>query len=156
MRIRVVAFGKQKAPGLTQTAEHYLKLLKPWVKIEIIVLKPTTIDDKRNRDLIRSKDERLFWNACETGKTLLLDESAKAWSSREWSTQLKIWSERSTPSLTIGIGPSLGWSDEAKLKADALVSFGPQTHSHELMRVVLLEQVYRAYSIWKGHPYHND
>ena len=77
-----------------------------------------------------------------------------AGTSEEFAELLRDQQDRGTQNLFFGVGPADGFSDTARAKADLVLSFGKMTLAHELARVVLLEQIYRGFTILKGHPYH--
>ena len=85
-----------------------------------------------------------------------LDETGLALKTSEWAGELEALSDRGTGELVLIIGGSLGLGSNILKAAQKRVSFGPQTLSHELARLILLEQVYRALSYLEGHPYHNE
>lgn len=85
---------------------------------------------------------------------VLLDSRGKQLSSEEFATFLQNHEDRGGPPLLLAVGPADGFSDEARKAANAVLSLGKMTLAHEIARVVLLEQVYRAFTILRGHPYH--
>jgi 23S rRNA (pseudouridine1915-N3)-methyltransferase len=85
---------------------------------------------------------------------VLLDSQGKLFSSEEFAAWLQRERDGGRPSIVFAIGPASGWPEEARNQADLLLSLGPMTLPHELARVVLAEQVYRAFTIMAGHPYH--
>lgn len=162
MRLRLLAFGKLKTPGLREAADHYKKMLGSWVTLEEIELKPLSVPDKSpaSRKAIQSKEETLLLERMgeRTGKSpvfYLLDETGKAMSTEAWAKLVREWESSGSSELHLCIGSSLGFDEELRRKARGIVSLGPQTLPHELARVVLLEQLYRAWSVVRGHPYHN-
>jgi 23S rRNA (pseudouridine1915-N3)-methyltransferase len=86
---------------------------------------------------------------------VLLDSRGKQLSSEELAQHLGRWRDTGTQRLVFAIGPADGWSAAARERADLLLSFGRITLPHQLARVVLAEQVYRALTILAGHPYHS-
>jgi 23S rRNA (pseudouridine1915-N3)-methyltransferase len=82
----------------------------------------------------------------------LLDSRGQAFSSVDFATWLG--ARRDSGQQTIAIGPASGWSAQAPRQAHTLLSLGPMTLAHELARLVLAEQLYRAFTILSGHPYH--
>jgi 23S rRNA (pseudouridine1915-N3)-methyltransferase len=86
---------------------------------------------------------------------ILLDSRGKQLSSEDFATHLGRLRDSGTQTLILAIGPADGWSAEARTRADLILSFGPITLPHELARVILAEQVYRALTILAGHPYHS-
>ena len=88
------------------------------------------------------------------GKLVLLDPRGRALSSEQLAAWIGRERDTGTQHLHFAIGPADGWSKEARQRADLLLSFGPMTFPHELARVMLAEQLYRAFTILAGHPYH--
>jgi 23S rRNA (pseudouridine1915-N3)-methyltransferase len=85
---------------------------------------------------------------------VLLDSRGKTVSSEEFSAWIGRQRDGGTQNLTFAVGPADGWSESARNRAQLLLSLGAMTLPHELARVVLAEQVYRAFTILAGHPYH--
>ena len=85
----------------------------------------------------------------------LLDSRGKQFSSEAFAAHLGRLRDSGTQSLVFAIGPADGWSESARTRANLLLSLGPMTLPHQLARVVLAEQVYRALTILAGHPYHS-
>ena len=85
---------------------------------------------------------------------VLLDARGKSFSSEELAAWLGRQRDEGRRRIIFAIGPADGWSDEERAQATLLLSLGPMTLPHELARVVLSEQVYRAFTILAGHPYH--
>jgi len=86
---------------------------------------------------------------------VLLDSRGRALSSTEFATWLGARRDQGTQHIVLAIGPPDGWSEAARAQASLLLSFGPITMPHELARLVLAEQLYRACTILAGHPYHS-
>lgn len=109
--------------------------------------------------LFESEQALLDWLARQPGRAaahaILLDSRGKQLSSEELAERLGRLRDQGTQRLVMAIGPADGWSDEARKRADLLLSLGRITLPHQLARVVLAEQVYRAFTILAGHPYHS-
>ena len=86
---------------------------------------------------------------------VLMDSRGKQFSSEEFARFLGDYQDRNPLPLVFAVGPADGFSEEARSAAQHTISLGRMTLAHELARVVLLEQVYRAFTILKGHPYHS-
>ncbi len=101
----------------------------------------------------------LEWLNRQPGRTpayaVLLDSRGKQFSSEEFAAQIGRLRDSGIQSLVFAIGPADGWSAAARTRANLLLSFGVMTLPHQLARVVLAEQVYRALTILAGHPYHS-
>jgi 23S rRNA (pseudouridine1915-N3)-methyltransferase len=163
MKIHLLAFGKLKTPGLREAADYYAGLLRPWVKLEEQELKPVSVPDKSpsTRARIQREESSTLAGALETrlgerGAFYLLDEGGKSRSTMDWADSVREWEGQSLTGLAFCVGSSLGFSEELRRRARGTLSLGPQTLAHELARVVLLEQLYRAWSVTRGHPYHNE
>ena len=85
---------------------------------------------------------------------VLLDSRGKSFSSEAFASWLQKERDQGRQAIVLAIGPASGWSEAARSRADLLLSLGPMTLPHELARLVLTEQVYRAFTIMAGHPYH--
>jgi 23S rRNA (pseudouridine1915-N3)-methyltransferase len=163
VRILLVSFGKLKTPGLREAADYYLKLSNAWLPVEEIELKPLAVPDKSpaSRKRIQEREGELLLQRLEKevsprGALFLLDEAGKPRSTRQWAEAVRSWEREDVTELVFCIGSSLGFSEDVRARAKGLLSLGPQTLPHELARVVLLEQIYRAWAVVRGHPYHNE
>jgi 23S rRNA (pseudouridine1915-N3)-methyltransferase len=105
-----------------------------------------------------SSEAALFRKLPAQGRTaprlVLLDSRGRLFSSAELAGWIGRERDSGTQQLIFAIGPADGWSQQARSRADLLLSFGPMTFPHELARVMLAEQLYRAFTILAGHPYH--
>jgi 23S rRNA (pseudouridine1915-N3)-methyltransferase len=163
MKIKILAFGKLKTPGLREALDYYLRNLRPWAEVEEIELKPLSVPDKSpsSRKLIQEKEgalllEKLKPSLDSRGVLILLDETGKTLSTLEWAKLIQNLEAEGVREISFCVGSSLGFSSDVRARARKAVSLGAQTLPHELARVVLGEQVYRALSVIAGHPYHNE
>jgi 23S rRNA (pseudouridine1915-N3)-methyltransferase len=161
MRVTLLVFGKLRAPGLREATDYYLRNLRPWAETQEIELKPSPAPDKSESTRLRIQGEEaeriletLSKRCSPRARLYLLDERGKALSTKAWAESARTWENDSVPEVVLGIGSSLGFAPELQKKAAGLFSLGPQTLSHEIARLVLAEQLYRAWSVLRGHPYH--
>jgi 23S rRNA (pseudouridine1915-N3)-methyltransferase len=135
---------RTKSTAALQLAEDYDARLRPYVQLEAERF---------------STEAKLFEKALPAGRTrptlILLDSRGKLLSSREFADWIGRQRDSGAQHLIFAIGPADGWSAAARERADLLLSFGPMTFPHELARVMLAEQLYRAFTILAGHPYHS-
>ncbi len=89
-----------------------------------------------------------------TAWLVLLDSRGKTLSSEEFAAWLGLRRDAGQQMIVFAVGPASGWSDEGRRQAQTTLSLGPMTLPHELARLVLTEQIYRAFTILSGHPYH--
>jgi len=143
VKLKVAWIGKTKEPAIQSLTEEYLKRLGRYVPVEGVVLK----DEGTLMDWGGAKPRRYT--------IVLLDSGGKQLSSEELAKFLGDYQDRNPLPLVFAVGPADGFSDQARGAASMVLSLGKMTLAHELARVVLLEQLYRAFTILKGHPYHS-
>ena len=146
MKIKIVWIGKTKEPAITSLTDEYLKRISRFALVEGIALRDEA-------DLL-AKFGKEAKNA--TRATLvLMDARGKEFSSEQFAKFLGDYQGRNPLPLVFAVGGADGFRSESKSVAQNVISLGKMTLAHELARVVLLEQVYRAFTILKGHPYHS-
>ena len=143
MKIKVAWIGKSKEPAIQALTDDYLKRISRYSEVAGVVLK----DEAAVLALAGGERQK------ERHKLILLDSRGKQFSSEELAEFLDREQLQSLP-LLFAIGGADGFSDEARGKAGMVLSLGRMTLPHELARVVLLEQLYRAFTILKNLPYH--
>lgn len=103
--------------------------------------------------------EEAFFKALSSNNTrpflILLDSRGKQLTSEQFAAKIGQLQDQGIQQVIFAVGPADGWSEAARQRADLLLSLGPMTLPHELARVVLVEQIYRAFTILSGHPYHS-
>jgi len=140
----VVWIGKTKDPAIESLSAEYLKRLNYFAEVEgMAVPSEAALLKWRERSGTRPAHS-----------IVLLDSRGKQLSSEEFAEFLENHQNRNPQPLLFAVGAADGFSDEARKSASFVLSLGKMTLAHELARVVLLEQLYRAFSILKGHPYH--
>ena len=145
MKIKVAWIGKTKDPAIAALTEQYLGRIQRYAPVEGIVL--------RNEADLVARFESGKGPAKST--LVLMDSRGKEFSSEQFAKFLADHQDRNPLPLVFAIGAADGFSDATRSEAQHLISLGRMTLAHELARVVLLEQVYRAFTILKGHPYHS-
>jgi 23S rRNA (pseudouridine1915-N3)-methyltransferase len=143
VKLKIAWIGKTKDPAIQSLTTEYLKRISRYVEVEGLPLA-----DEAALLKLRDKSRPLH-------TLVLLDSRGKELSSEEFAEFLQNHQDRSPQPLVLAIGPADGFSDAARKAANTNLSLGKMTLPHELARVVLLEQVYRAFTILKGHPYHS-
>jgi 23S rRNA (pseudouridine1915-N3)-methyltransferase len=153
VKIKIAWIGKTKEPAIQALTEEYLKRISRYAPVEGISLR----DEGALLELCgRSAASRSGKGAAAGKSTLvLMDSGGKALSSEEFAKFLGDYQDRNPLPLVIAIGAADGFGEGPRAAAQHTISLGKMTLAHELARVVLLEQVYRAFTILKGHPYHS-
>jgi len=146
VKIKIAWIGKTKEPAIASLTDEYLKRISRYAPVEGLI--------------VRDEAELLakFGVAAKSGAKstlVLMDSRGKEFSSEQFAKFLGEYQDRNPLPLVFAIGGADGFSAEAKSAAQSAISLGKMTLAHELARVVLLEQVYRAFTILKGHPYHS-
>ena len=156
MRITILAVG-HKAPAWVQEGyNEYARRMPPEARLELIELKPEERGSGRAPDRAKALEGERILAALPQGATLLaLDERGRSVSTQGLSAMLAEWMRDGTHP-TFVIGGADGLSDEVKARASRLVSLSALTLPHALVRVVLAEQLYRAWTILARHPYHRE
>lgn len=158
MKITLICVGKLKENYFTQAVAEYSKRLSRYTKLEIIeVADEKTPDGASEAEELRIKNtegEKILKQVKEGSYLLALAIEGKMYDSVEFAEQLEKLRINGNSHLTFVIGGSLGLSEEVLRRAQGLISFSKMTFPHQLMRVILLEQIYRAYRITAGEPYH--
>jgi 23S rRNA (pseudouridine1915-N3)-methyltransferase len=151
MKIKIAWIGKTKESAIQALTEEYLKRISHYVSVEGIVLR----DEAALLELCGARARS--GKAAGSGKSTLvvMDVHGKQFSSEEFARFLADYQERNPLPIIFAVGPADGFSEECKRAAQHAISLGKMTLAHELARVVLLEQIYRAFTILKGHPYHS-
>ena len=158
MKIKIVTVGKLKEKYLKDGIAEYSKRISRFAKLEMIELADEKTPDKaseiENQKILETEGARILSKVGERDFVLVLAIEGKTFSSEEFSKQLEEASIKGYTTLTFIIGGSLGLAPSVKNRANLSVSFGRLTLPHQLMRLVLVEQIYRAFTIQQGSPYH--
>ena len=158
MKIKVVTVGKLKEKYLKDGISEYSKRISRFAKLEMIELAdektPDRASESENQKILEIEGQRILSKVGDRDFVIVLAIEGKTFSSEEFSKQLEEASIKVFSTLTFIIGGSLGLAQYVKKRANISVSFGRLTLPHQLMRLVLVEQIYRAFTIQQGSPYH--
>ena len=158
MRINIVCVGKIKEKYLKLGIDEFKKRLSKYCKLEIIELEdekaPENLSDKEMLIIKEKEGKKILSKIKDNSYVIALAIDGKNLSSEELAQTINKLGVRGVSNITFVIGGSLGLSDEVLSRADYKLSFSKMTFPHQLMRLILLEQVYRAYRINNGEPYH--
>ena len=158
MKIRIIAVGKIKEAYLKMGIEEYLKRLKPYSQIEIIEVLDEPVCENPNESqikLVKDKEGLKVLKYIKPGDFVInLDLNKNEFSSETFAAYLDKKMEISKSFLTFVIGGSYGLSDELKKRANDSISLSKMTFLHQMSRLILLEQIYRAFKINKNETYH--
>jgi len=145
MKIKIIAVGKLKNSPLLDQCDEYIKRMNWKVSVKEIDAPKASTSAQEAPLILKAIPEGAF--------VVALDERGETLSSPEFAKSIGKWAQRA-PEIVFLIGGADGFDNTVREKAKFLMSFGKQTWPHMLVRVMLLEQVYRAQQIIAGHPYH--
>lgn len=158
MRIKIIAVGRIKERYLKEGIAEYMKRLGAYCKIEIIEVEDEKINENASQaeeELVKNKEkERIIKYLKPDTYLIALDLRGKALSSEELSGHLDKLALQGKSDLSILVGGSLGLHQTLIESAQLRLSFSKMTFPHQLMRLILVEQLYRAFKISRSEPYH--
>lgn len=157
MNIRILTLGKLKEPFWRDAEQEYLKRLSAFAKVDVVELREEAFSEKDSVENVKKKEaEKMLKHISQDSFLVVLDEHGKSYSSVEFSGELSKWLTQaaSAGTLTFVIGGPLGLDDIILARANAKLSFSKMTFTHQMVRVFLLEQVYRGYMIAAKRKYH--
>ncbi|MFJ7978110.1 23S rRNA (pseudouridine(1915)-N(3))-methyltransferase RlmH [Peribacillus sp. NPDC096379] len=158
MNITIITVGKLKEKYLKQGIDEYMKRMSAYAKMEIIELPdekaPETLSEIEMLQIKEKEGQRILAKVNPDAHVIALAIEGKMKTSEELADTLDKLATYGKSKITFIIGGSLGLSKEVMQRADEALSFSRMTFPHQLMRLILVEQVYRAYRINRGEPYH--
>lgn len=158
MKITVITVGKIKEKYLKDAISEYSKRLNKYCKLEIIEVADEKTPDNASEvveDIIRSKEaERILKYVKDDAYIITLEIGGKQLSSEELADKIDKLGIQGISHIIFIIGGSIGLGKEVLIKSNYALSFSKMTFPHQLMRVILLEQIYRSYRIISNEPYH--
>lgn len=158
MNITIVSVGKLKEKYLKQGIEEYAKRLTKYCKFKVIEVPdekaPENLSEAEMLQVKEKEGERILAKVKEQDYVFALAINGKQNSSEEMAHQINQLGIQGKSSIVFIIGGSLGLSEAVLAKSNQLISFGKLTYPHQLMKLVLVEQIYRSYRIIHGHAYH--
>ena len=158
MKITVITVGKIKEKFYTDAIAEYSKRLSRYCRLEIIQVAdektPDGASEAQERQIKEKEGSRILAQIKDGAYVIALAVQGTMLSSEQLAGKLNRLGVDGQSQIVLIIGGSLGLSDEVLKRADYHLSFSPMTFPHQLMRVILLEQIYRSYRIISGEPYH--
>ena len=157
MNIKLIVVGKSESEHHRSWVEVYVKRLSHYTGFKII-----TLPDVKNAknlsvgELKEREGEMILRQIEKADKVVLLDEKGKEFSSMEFSKYLEKQMNASVRTLAFVVGGAFGFSPKVYEKIGERIAISRMTFSHQMIRLLVVEQIYRAFTILKGEPYHNE
>ena len=155
MKVALLCLGKTNKDYVVQGMVEFEKRLSRFCKFERVELKDVKKQD--NPKILKTLEaEAIFEKLHSDDHLILLDEKGKRFSSRKFAEEIEKVTRHSKGRLVFVVAGAFGASEELKARAKLLLSLSDMTYSHQLIRLIFEEQLYRAFAILNNHPYHND
>ncbi|POY35029.1 23S rRNA (pseudouridine(1915)-N(3))-methyltransferase RlmH [Solitalea longa] len=157
MKITLIQLGKTEDSYITDGVDKYEKRLKHYINFSTITIpalkntKNLTVDEQKKKEA-----ELLFKHLNATDQVVLLDEKGKEFSSVQFSAHINKNMNRAVQNLVFIIGGPYGFDPKVYERANEKISLSKMTFSHQMVRLFFVEQLYRAFTILKGEPYHHE
>lgn len=158
MKITIVCAGKIKEKYLNAGIAEFIKRLKPFAQVEIREIHeekmPEDPSPAEKEQVLKKEGEKLLKLVPAGSYLFVLDVYGELKSSEKLAAEIDALGLRGRSSLTFLIGGAFGLSEEVRARADERISFSPMTFTHQMVRLLLVEQIYRAFKINRGEKYH--
>lgn len=155
MKIKIIALGKIKEKFLKDGIDEFLKRLSPYASVEIVELNPIEIKDENlTSKILDEEGENILSHIKDDSFVITLEIKGKQLSSEELAQKINDITVSGVSELVFIIGSSCGLSPKVSTRADFKLSMSKMTFLHQFARLILVEQIYRAFKILKGEKYH--
>jgi len=157
MKVKLLMVGKTSEDFLKTGIEMYSNRIKHYIKFEIVIIKDIKTGKNMPSKTIKTKEEeQILKHVTKDDLLILLDEKGKLLNSIGFSKHIENKINSGIKSIIFLIGGAYGFSENIYKRANEKVSLSKMTFSHQLIRIIFCEQLYRAFTIIKGEPYHNE
>lgn len=158
MKITIACVGKIKEKYLTAGIDEFTKRLTPFCKLETVAINEEKMPDNpspaEKEQVLEKETQRLLAIIPENSYVILLDVIGKQLSSPELASKIDALALSGNSHITFVIGGAFGYTDALRKRADYALSFSKMTFTHQMIRLLLIEQIYRAYKISNNQKYH--
>lgn len=157
MHIEIWSVGKENEAFIADGLAHYFKKIKPYNSIELVILQTPKKAATTDTEKTKLQEEELILKRLQPQHHLvLLDERGKLLSSPQWAQQFQQMMNQGVKTMVLLIGGAYGVTDKVKQEAKQVWSLSSLVFPHQMVRLILAEQVYRAFSILNNSPYHHS
>ncbi len=156
MKLKLIFIGKTDEAWLKEAIDKYLGRVRNYISVELVVIQDIKNIGKKGIDFQKEEEGRqILRNIGQAEEVFLLDENGKEFSSEDFSVFLQKKMNAGLKVLTLVIGGAFGFSNEVYTQVPNRLSLSKMTFSHQMVRLLLVEQLYRAFSILNNEPYHH-
>lgn len=157
MKITLLTVGKTDIRWVREGLEIYISRLKHYIPFSLTEIPELKNASSLSKDQIKAREGELILKSIKpSDEVILLDEHGKEYSSMEWARNMEKRMSGSGRDMVFVIGGAYGFSDDVYSRCDGKVSLSKMTFSHQMVRTIFAEQLYRAFTIIRGEPYHHE
>ena len=155
MKIKIIALGKIKEKFLKEGINEFLKRLTPYASVSVLELSPIEIKDENlTEKILLEEGEKILSNIKPLDFVITMEIGGKQFSSEEFASRIKTLTNDGVQEIVFVIGSSCGIGENVSKRANLKMSMSKMTFLHQFARLILIEQIYRAFKIIKGETYH--
>ena len=155
MKIRLLVVGKTKEKEIQSGIDEYLKRLTRYTNFQMEVIPDVKVSKRMSAGEVKSLEGKEIIKRLDKDVLILLDEKGKEFTSVGFSKWIENQQLSSTKQLTFLIGGAYGFSEEVYQRASSKIALSKMTFTHQMIRLIFIEQLYRAFTIIKGEKYHH-
>lgn len=157
MKITLLTVGKTDIRWVREGLEIYISRLKHYIPFSLTEIPELKNASSLSKDQIKAREGELILKSIKpSDEVILLDEHGKEYTSMEWARNMEKRMSVSGRDMVFVIGGAYGFSDDVYSRCDGKVSLSKMTFSHQMVRTIFAEQLYRAFTIIRGEPYHHE
>lgn len=157
MKITLLTVGKTDIRWVREGLEIYISRLKHYIPFSLTEIPELKNASSLSKDQIKAREGELILKSIKpSDEVILLDEHGKEYTSMEWARNMEKRMFGSGRDMVFVIGGAYGFSDDVYSRCDGKVSLSKMTFSHQMVRTIFAEQLYRAFTIIRGEPYHHE
>ena len=157
MKITLLTVGKTDIRWVREGLEIYISRLKHYIPFSLAEIPELKNASSLSKDQIKAREGELILKSIKpSDEVILLDEHGKEYTSMEWARNMEKRMSGSGRDMVFVIGGAYGFSDDVYSRCDGKVSLSKMTFSHQMVRTIFAEQLYRAFTIIRGEPYHHE
>ena len=155
MKIRLLVVGKTKEKDIQSGIDEYLKRLTRYINFQMEVIPDVKVSKKMSSGEVKTLEGKEILKRLDKDVLILLDEKGKEFTSVGFAKWIENQQMNSTKQLTFLIGGAYGFSEEVYQRATSKIALSKMTFTHQMIRLIFIEQLYRAFTIIKGEKYHH-
>lgn len=156
MKITLLLVGKTSSAEIKNICHDYTKRINHYVKMEEVVVENSTLKTSDKKKIKDYEGELILKKIAATDYVILLDDKGKELTSLQFAQYLESIFNQSLKNICFVVGGAYGFSDKVYKRANAKLSLSKLTFSHQIIRVIFFEQLYRAFTIMNNEPYHHE